>query len=338
MKVLFIGGTGNISTACAALAVERGVELTVLTRGQRPAAPPVGARVVRADITDPSGVSRALGDATFDAVVNWIAYEPGDIERDVALWRSRTGQYVFISSAAAYQKPPLQLPITEATPLANPFWEYARKKIACEERLMRAHHDEALPVTVVRPSLTYGDTWIPTAVGGHGYTVVDRLRTGRPVIVHGDGQSLWTMTHSSDFARGLVGLLGNRRALGEAYHITSDEALTWDRIYATIAAEAGAEPRFVHIPSDFINACAPNLGPSLIGDKAFSAVFDNAKIRAAVPDYRADVTFAEGIRRAMAWFDVDPSRRTVDAAMNVTIDRVIDQYLRAWPGDATRDR
>lgn len=331
MKVLFVGGTGNISSACSRLAIERGTDLTLLTRGRSALPPPAGATVVQADVNDRASMERLLGDATFDVVVDWIAFTPDDVERDLSMFRGRTAQYVFISSASVYQKPPVCYLITESTPLRNPYWAYSRQKIACEERLGAAYRDEAFPVTIVRPSFTYGDTWIPCAVGGLGYTVIDRMRKGRPIIVHGDGQSLWTMTHNTDFAKGFVGLFGNIQAIGQPFHITSDEVLTWDQIYGAIGAAAGVTPRLVHIPSDFINASAPEIGAGLLGDKACSAVFDNSKIKRLVPDFRATVPFALGIRRSVAWFDADPARRNVNEAMNATIDAIIERYEACWP-------
>ncbi|HEY3380906.1 MAG TPA: SDR family oxidoreductase [Vicinamibacterales bacterium] len=332
MKVLFVGGTGNISSACSRLAIERGMDLTLLTRGRSTLQPPAGTTVVQADVNDRASMERALGDTAFDVVVDWVAFTPADVERDLSLFRDRTAQYVFISSASAYQKPPVHYLITESTPLRNPYWAYSRQKIACEERLGAAYRDEAFPVTIVRPSFTYGDTWIPCAVGGVGYTVVDRMRKGRPIIVHGDGQSLWTMTHNTDFAKGFVGLFGNIQAIGQPFHITSDEVLTWDQIYGAIGAAAGVTPRLVYIPSDFINASAPDIGAGLLGDKACSAVFDNSKIKRLVPEFRATVPFALGIRRSVAWFDADPARRIVNEAMNATIDAIIDRYEACWPG------
>src|SRR5919205_505093 len=270
MRVLFIGGTGIISTACTDLAISRGIELTLLNRGRRSTSLPTGARTVTADIDDPAAVSRALAGESFDAVIDWIAFEPSHIERDMELFRGRTRQFIFISSASAYQKPVGHYLITESTPLANPFWTYSQQKIACEDRLMRAYREEGFPVTIVRPSLTYGDTQIPLVVNSWQlpYTAVARMRQGKPVIVPGDGTSLWTVTHNSDFAKGFIGLLGHQQAIGHAFHITSDEVLTWDQIYAAVAAAAGVAANIVHIASDFIAACLPNLTGTLLGDKA----------------------------------------------------------------------
>ena len=332
MKVLFIGGTGVISSACAELAVQRGYRLYLLNRGQslRPAA--AGAKVLHADIRQPGSVQAALGDLTFDAVfdavVDWVAYTPEHVRNDVELFRGRTGQYIFISSASAYQTPPQFLPVTESTPLHNPFWGYARDKAACEALLWDLYLREGFPGTVVRPSHTYDRTLLP--VRG-GYTTVARMRAGKPVVVHGDGTSLWTLTHSRDFATGLVGLLGNPHALGEAFHITSDEWLSWNQIYEIVAHAAGAEPRFVHVPSDLIAAFDPEQGASLLGDKAHSMIFDNNKIRRLVPDFQARIPFWQGAREIMAWYEADPARQATDARLDALQDRIIAAMERAFP-------
>ena len=326
MRVLFIGGTGNISTACARLALDRGIELSMFTRGRSTQPIPEGVDIIHGDIRDREQAAAALKNLDFDAVVNWVAYEPGHVETDITLFRGKTRQYIFISSASAYQKPPAHYLITEATPLTNPFWQYARDKIACEERLNRAYRDDGFPATIVRPSLTYGETWIPCAVGGHDYTVVDRMKQGKKIIVHGDGQSLWTMTHNTDFARGLIGLLGNPVSIGEHYHITSDEVLTWDRIYTTIGDAAGIKPDLIHIPSDFISLFDARTGASLLGDKSYSVVFDNTKIKRTASGFRATVSFAEGIRGSLAWFEADPGRKTVSEGANQMMDRIIQAY------------
>ena len=338
MRVLFIGGTGIISTASTRLAAQRGMDITVLNRGQHAAELPAGVHAVTADIDDPAAAARALGNASFDAVVDWIAYTPAHAERDLALFRGRTRQYIFISSASAYQKPPGHYLITESTPLANPFWQYSRDKIACEERLMQAYREEGFPVTIVRPSLTYGDTQVALAVNSwaKSYTVVDRMRRGKKVIVPGDGTSLWVITHNSDFAKGLVGLLGHRQAIGDAFHITSDEAMCWDQFYRLTAEAAGVEAQLVHVPSDFLAACMPEKLGSLVGDKAVSVVFDNTKIKRFVPGYCATVPYSEGIRRTIAWFDADPARQQIDDAANARYDKLIEVWERAT-GQAQRE-
>jgi nucleoside-diphosphate-sugar epimerase len=325
MRVLFIGGTGFISTAVSRLAVQSGIELYLLNRGVRKA-DIHGAQHLVGNIHQPETVRTVLGELKFDAVVNWVAYAPADIERDLELFRGRTKQYIFISSASAYQKPPAHYWITESTPLYNPHWEYSRNKIACEERLLRAYRDEGFPVTIVRPSLTY-DLNFPIAMGGWGcYTLAHRLLEGKPIIVHGDGSSLWVVTHAEDFARGFNGLLGNEQAIGHAFHITSDEVLTWNQIYGTIADALGVEPNVVHIASDFIAKVAPHHHGGLLGDKAWSVVFDNTKIKTFVPGFQATIPFRKGIRRTLAWFDADVSRKRVDENVNADMDRIIAAY------------
>jgi nucleoside-diphosphate-sugar epimerase len=327
MKVLFIGGTGIISTACTALAAQRGMNLTLLSRGQHAAQLPPGAKTLIADINDPA-LLQQIEHESFDAVVDWIAFTPADIERDLQLFRGRTRQFVFISSASAYQKPQTHYLITESTPLANPHWDYSRNKIACEERLMHAYRDDGFPVTIVRPSLTYGDTQIPLALNSwqQSYTAVDRMTRGQKMVVPGDGTSLWVVTHNTDFAKGLVGLLGHEQGIGQAFHITSDEVLTWDQLFRIVGAAIGVEPKLVHIPSDFIATCIPEKKGTLIGDKSVSVVFDNSKIKRFVPGYRATTSFAEGVRQSLAWFNADPSRKQIDHQTNSTMDKLISAY------------
>ena len=323
MKILFIGGTGKISSACTPLAVQRGHEVYLLNRGQtteRPA--PEGVKILTGDIRDPKSARAAIGDHKFDAVVDWIAFTPEHIETDIDLFRGRTGQYVFISSASAYQSPPVNLPVTESTPLDNPYWLYSQNKIACEERLMKAYRDEKFPITIVRPSHTYDKTMLP--VQG-GWTVIDRMRKGQKVIVHGDGSSLWVLTHHTDFAKGFVPLLGNSRAIGEAFQITSDELLTWNQIHEILARAAGA-------PKPKINAFDPNWGAGLLGDKAASMIFDNTKIKRAAPGFACTVPYEQGAREVLDWFDADPKRQVVDPEFNKLTDRILAAYERAWDG------
>jgi len=304
------------------------MELTLLTRGQKlPSELPPGVKNIIADVNDPA-LAQKLGGQSFDAVVDWIGYTPADIERDLRLFRGRTRQFVFISSTSAYQKPPTHYLLTESTPLANPFWEYARNKIACEERLMKAYRDEGFPVTIVRPSLTYGETSIPLVLNSwqKPYTAVDRMLRGQKMIVPGDGTSLWVVTHNTDFAKGLVGLLGQPQAIGEAFHITSDEVRTWDQLFQIVGAAVGVEPQLVHIPSDFIAACIPEKSGTLLGDKSVSVVFDNSKIKRFVPDYSATTTFAEGVRQTLAWFNADPARKQIDHELNATMDKLVTAY------------
>ena len=324
LRVLFIGGSGVISSACSRIAVEQGIELSVLNRGQSAFRPlPAGVTVLRGDIRDRKAARAALGDGDFDVVVDWVAFTPQHVLADLDLFRGRTGQYVFISSASAYQTPPARLPVSESTPLRNPFWAYSRDKIACEDVLVAAYRDEGFPVTIVRPSHTYDKTSVPFE---GGWTMLARMRQGKPVVVHGDGTSLWTLTHHMDFARGFVPLLGSQRAIGEAFHITSDDTLTWNQIASTLAAAAGAAAQIVHVPSDAIAAADSDWGASLLGDKAHSMVFDNSKLREIVPGYRARIPFEQGAREIIAWHDEDPSRQRSDPRLEAAMDKLISVY------------
>lgn len=327
MKVLFIGGTGIISSACTELAVAQGLDLTLLNRGQSTRPIPPGVKILQGDIRERAAVAEVLVDYDFDVVVNWVAYTPEHIETDLALFSGRVGQYIFISSASAYHKPPRSLPITESTPLYNPFWGYSRNKIACEERLMKAYRDDGFPMTVVRPSHTYDRTLLPMH---GGYTEIARIRRGAPVVVHGDGTSLWVMTHHRDFARGFMGLLGHPAALGDTFHITADEVLTWNELYRLVGAAAGAEPQMVHVPADFITAYAPDLGEGLLGDKMHSVIFDNSKIKKIVPTFQATIPFHEGVKEVIAYYDADPARQVIDEAYEQSIERILAAYQRAW--------
>jgi nucleoside-diphosphate-sugar epimerase len=324
LRVLVIGGTGIISSAATRLAVERGLDVTVLNRGTSSVRPlPDGVEVVRADVRDPASVRAALGDREFDSVVDWVAFTPQHVATDIDLFAGRTGQYVFISSASAYQTPPERLPVTESTPLRNPHWQYSRDKIACEDLLVRAYRDTGFPATVVRPSHTYDRTLVPL---DGGWTAVERMRRGREVVVHGDGTSLWTLTHHEDFARGFVPLLGHPRTLGEAFHITSDDVLTWDQVVRALGAAAGAEPQIVHVPSDAIAAADPEWGAGLLGDKAHSMVFDTTKLRQVVPTFAATIPFEQGAREIVAWHDADPDRRRVDERLDAVMDDLVGRF------------
>lgn len=256
-------------------------------------------------------------------MVDWIAYTPEHVEADIELFRGRVGQYVFISSASAYQTPPSRMPVTESTPLRNPFWEYSRDKIACEDRLVRAYREDNFPATIVRPSHTYDRTLVPL---DGGWTVLGRMRQGKPVIVHGDGTSLWTLTHHRDFAAGFVPLLAHPRTLGEAFHITSDDVLTWNQITEALAAAAGCTADIVHVPSDLIAAADPDWGAGLLGDKSHSLVFDNSKLRSVVPGYRAVIPFEQGAREIVGWYDEDPARQQVDARLDAVMDKLAAAY------------
>jgi nucleoside-diphosphate-sugar epimerase len=329
VKLLFLGGTGNISTACVELAVVEGHDVTVMNRGRSPSRLQVAVRFLEGDRDDRAALVEAATARRFDAVIDFLCFRPEQAEDAVEAFGGRVGQYVFISTTAVYEKPLMRHVIAEDTPLGNPFWEYARLKISCEERFRRARERSGFPVTVVRPSYTYGETWIPSGFGGQDYTVVDRMRRRLPIVCHGDGTSLWVMTAASDFAVGLLGLLGREDALGEAFHVTSDEVLTWQEIYRTIARAAGADLEMVNVPSALIAALFPDRGGSLLGDKAWSVVFDNAKVRRLVPAFRPRVGFAEGMGRSIAWLDADPRHRVVSAEANQRIDRVIAAQRRA---------
>ncbi len=329
MKVLFIGGTGVISSACSELAIQQGIELYLLNRGKSIRPMTKGAIHLPADIRQPASVITALGDLTFDAVVEWMAFTPPQVKSDLELFRQRTGQFIFISSASAYQKPPSLLPITESTPLVNPFWQYSRDKAACEALVEQAGHEDGFHYTIVRPSHTYDRTLLPFH---SGYTTVARMRSGKPVVVHGDGTSLWTMTHHRDFAVGLVGLLGNPQAIGQTFHITSDESLSWNQIYTIVAHAAGVEPRLMHVPSELIARYDPQWGASLLGDKAYSMIFDNSKIRQVVPSFHPVIPFWQGAKEIMDWYDEDPARQTVDAQNDKVQDQLIAAMRRALPG------
>lgn len=327
MKVLFIGGTGVISSACSQLAVERGIELFLLNRGESKRKPPAEAKILNADIRDKESVRKALVGHNFDAVVDWIAFKTEHVETDIELFRGRTNQFVFISSASAYQTPPVNLPVTESTTLSNPFWQYSRDKIACEERLVKAYREEQFPITIVRPSHTYDRTMLP--LKGR-YTAIDRMRKGKKLIVHGDGTSLWVLTHTRDFAKGFVGLLGNSRTIGEAFQITSDDLLTWNQIYELAARAAGTTAQIVHIPSEVIAKYDAEWAAELFGDKAHSMIFDNTKIKRVVPDFAATIPFSHGIEEIIAWFDEDPSRQIVDAELNQLMDKIISDWESAF--------
>ncbi|WP_328520441.1 SDR family oxidoreductase [Kribbella sp. NBC_00359] len=323
LRVLFLGGTGIISSACSWRAVELGLDLTVVNRGQTSIRPlPPEAKQITADIDDPASLAAVAGQ-DFDAVVDWIAFTPDQVRTRTDALRGHVGQYVFISSASAYQTPPARLPITESTPLRNPFWQYSRNKIACEDLLTTLYRDEGYPVTIVRPSHTYDRTLVPF---DGGWTIVERMRRGQPIVVHGDGTSLWTLTHHRDFARGLVPLLGHPRTLGDTFQITSDDVLTWDQIAHALATAAGTSAQIVHVPSDAIAAVHQGWGDGLLGDKTHSAVFDNSKLRQVVPDFVATIPFETGAREIITWYDEDPSRRRVDNAIDEAMNTLVARY------------
>lgn len=327
MKALLIGGTGTISRAISRLLAEKGWELCVLNRGSRPDLIPEQARLIMADVKDEAAMANALADETFDVVVDFIAYGADDLERDYRLFRGRTRQFIYISSASVYQKPLANPVVNEGTPVSNPFWQYSRDKIAGEEYLMSRYRDDGFPITIVRPSHTYSEQKVPLGVyGGNGtWQVVKRIIEGKPVIIHGDGTSLWTLTHNSDFAKGFVGLMGNMHAIGEAVQITSDELVTWNQIYGVIAAAVGKPLKAVHVSSDFLAACGQRFGleGTLIGDKANSVIFDNAKLKRLVPGFVANVRMDEGITATVNHILEHPEYQLDDPDFDEWCDKVI---------------
>ena len=319
--ILFIGGTGTISSACVARALSRGASVTVLNRGESHLRPlPDGVEELRADIRDSASVDAAIGSREFDVVAEFLAFTPEHVASDVARFSGRTGQYVFISSASAYQTPPERLPVTESTPLRNPFWTYSQNKIACEDLLVHEYRENGYPATIVRPSHTYDRTSIPTM--GH-WTDIARMREGKPVVVHGDGTSLWTITHNTDFAVAFDGLLGNPLAVGDTFHITGDHAPTWNQIYTWLAEAAGVEPRLAHVASETIAVIEPDLGPGLIGDKANSMVFDNSKVKALVPEFATTITFDRGASEIVEWYDAHPDQQRFDPDLDASFERML---------------
>jgi nucleoside-diphosphate-sugar epimerase len=324
MKVLFIGGTGIISSAVSRLAVERGIELYHFNRGKSHRKIE-GVKNISGDIRNVEETKQVLKDYFFDVVVNWITFTPEHVQADIEIFAGKTNQYIFISSASAYQKPILKLPITEETPLVNPFWQYSRDKAECERILMNANRKSNFPVTIVRPSHTYDNTLIPN---DWGYTILDRMLKDKKIIIHGDGTSLWVLTHNTDFAVGFVGLFGKKEAIGEAFHITSDELLTWNQIYQMMADELGVPLNAVHIPSDFIAKYNPAHGAGLLGDKSHSVIFDNSKIKKLVPEFDCKIPFSQGVKEIIAWYKNNKDWQVVDEDINKSIDEIIGAYER----------
>ena len=326
-KALFIGGTGTISTAITAkLAAEGEWELTLLNRGSRSAQVPENVRILKADINDEAAVAQLLAGSQWDCVCDFIGFVPAQVERDWRLFKGRTKQYMYISSASAYQKPPTSPVITEGTPLVNPYWEYSRNKIACENFLMEKCRKEGFPVTIIRPSHTYGDWGVPLGVHGDNgsWQVLRRMLDRKPVIIHGDGTSQWTLTHNTDFAKGFVGLMGNPKAIGDVFHITSDDTLTWNQIYQTVADALGVELKAVHVASEFLDEVGPyDFRGGLIGDKANTVLFDNRKLKRAVPGFQATVRFEQGVRQTIDYVLSHPECQQADPAFDAWCDRVI---------------
>lgn len=331
MKALFIGGTGTISTHVVALAQQRGWEITLLNRGSKKV--PEGTRSVIADINDEEAVAKAIANENYDVVAQFIGYTAEDVQRDIRLFRNKTKQYIFISSASAYQKPLADYRITESTPLSNPYWQYSRNKIEAEEVLMSAYRSDGFPVTIVRPSHTYNGTKPPVCVHGSkgNWQILKRILDGKPVIIPGDGTSLWTLTHSKDFAKGYVGLMANPHAIGNAFHITTDESMTWNQIYQTIADALGKPLNALHIPSDFLARHGENYDfkGELLGDKASTVVFDNSKIKRLVPDFVCNISMADGLRQAVQFMLAHHETQTPDLEFDSWCDRIADSMRAA---------
>lgn len=329
MKILLIGGTGTISMAITRLLARQGHEVFLLNRGSRTAELPENVTVLKVDINDEAAVSRLTEGMYFDAVGEFIGFVPEQVQRDVRLFQGKTRQYLYISSASAYQKPLSDPFITESTPLCNPYWQYSRDKIACEEYLMEQYRENGFPVTIIRPSHTYDERSVPLGVHGKfgSWQVLKRMIEGKPVIIHGDGTSLWTLTHNSDFANAYCGLVGNLHAIGQAYHITSDESLTWNQIYQIIADALGVKLHAVHIPSDFLAAVSDyDLTGSLIGDKANSVIFDNSKIRHTVPEFHAVIRADQGIQETVQHILEHPELQKDDPDFDSWCDKIITAY------------
>ncbi len=335
MKVLFIGGTGNISTYVSELAIQKGIELYLFNRNTKTEFIIPGAKIIQGDIRNEEQARMILKDYSFDVVVDWIAFTPDHIETDLRLFKGKTGQFIFISSASAYQKPVEYFNITEKTPLVNPYWEYSRNKIACEELLFEEYHKNNFPITIVRPSHTYGVTRLPCIFNSRksSWSIVERMKRGKKIVVPGDGTSLWVLTHSSDFAKAFVGLLGHSKAIGEAFHITSDEVLTWNQITQNLGEAVGMTPDIIHMSTDFITRCIPALYGELLGDKSNSVCFDNSKIKQLVPDYKATKPFKEGIRESVEWYLQHPELLWLDEEWDLECDRLIaahEEGIRAY--------
>lgn len=331
MKALFIGGTGTISTSVVALAQKKGWDITLLNRGNKPL--PEGTRSIVADIHDEEAVAAAVKKESFDVVAEFVGFTAEDVERDIRLFTGKTKQYIYISSASAYQKPVANYRIIESTPLINPYWEYSRNKIAAEEVLMKAYREEGFPVTIVRPSHTYNGTQPPVAIHGDkgSWQIIQRILDGKPVVIPGDGTSLWTLTHASDFAKGYVGLMANPHALGNAYHITTDESMTWNQIHETIAAALNKPLKVCHVASDFLAKCGKeyDLEGALLGDKSCTVVFDNSKIKSLVPEFICTVSMAEGLQQSVAYMLEHPETQILDEAFDAWCDRIVTSQRAA---------
>ena len=334
MRILFIGGTGTISSAITRLVAQQGHELYLLNRGNRNEGLPENVKTIVADVENEQEVARKIEGMEFDAVCEFIGFLPSQVERDIRLFRNKTHQYIYISSASAYNKPARSHVITEGTTLANPHWEYSRNKIACEELLWKEYRENAFPVTIVRPSHTYCERSVP--LGLHGtkgsYQVLRRMMEGKPVLIHGDGTSLLTMTWNGDFARGFIGLLGNPKAIGEAFQIMSDEQLTWNQIYECVGNALHTTPRIYHVASEFLAAVSPkewDFEGNLLGDKSVTVVFDCSKLKRAVPGFQCTTRFDEGVRRCIAYLKEHPELQVADPEFDAWCDRVIEVQEQA---------
>ncbi len=324
MKIAMIGGTGNISTACTRELINGGHEIVHFNRGHKPSV--VNVETILCNTEKPGELEKAMEGRTFDTVINFIAYRPEQVERDIQIFSGRTAQYIFISSASVYRKPLKNLTVTESTPRGNPWWEYSALKMKCEDALTRAWQDTGFPVTIVRPSHTYSERWLISSFGAKDFTVADRILKGKPVAVHGDGQSLWTLTHADDFAARFACLPGNLQTIGEAYHITSGESLTWDMIHQHLAYALGREIEIVHVPLEYLRIHAPEFYPGFQGDKAWSVIFDNSKIESIAPGRTPRISYSEGVRRSVAWLNANPEAKIVDTEKNLLLDRLIESY------------
>lgn len=332
MKILMIGGTGTISMAITRQLAAMGEDLTLLNRGNRSANLPEDVKTITADISNEEATAKLLEGMTFDVVCEFIGFVPAQVERDIRLFAGKTKQYMYISSASAYQKPLSDYKITESTPLSNPYWEYSRNKIACEDVLMRAYRESGFPVTIIRPSHTYDERNLPLGADSPrgSWPVVKRMLEGKPVILHGDGATLWTVTHNTDFAKGFIGLMGNKHAIGDCFHITTDESLTWNQIYQIVADALGVAYKPYYVPTDFLADVAYfDLGSGLTGDKSNTVVFDNSKLKRAVPDFCATTRFDQGARSTVAYMLSHPECQREDPDYDAWCDRVIAAMEKA---------
>ena len=330
MKILLIGGTGNISASITRRCLERGNEVYLFNRGNHREFEALGARYIIGDAFDPFDLKAKIGDKTFDVVANFILFTPEQARINYEIFVGRTGQFFFISSCTVYQKPILKLPVTADTPLRNPFSQYAKNKIACEEYFAARYRDENFPITIVRPSHTYGEKKLVVGpLMGWGvphWTLADRILRGEPVIVHDLGRTFWTATHSDDFAYAFCGLAGNREAVGQSFHITNDDPHTWNAIMELYGQILGVETKIVHVPTEFIGKLYPDKGMAILGDMSENAIFDISKLQKFVPGYRTRIPLREGLTRSINWYLNNPSAMIVDDNNN----RLMDHIIKAW--------